>query len=79
MLRTTPSRSPKSGAAGGQGGPTLLQGAGDGGQDGALALARLLRLRPLHYLAFVVAAEAETLHGEGRGMVRWVQPLPPQP
>lgn len=52
------------------GGPTLLQWVGDGGQHGALVLARLLRLRPLHDLGFVAAVEAETLHGHrGLGMV----------
>lgn len=77
MLRTTPSRSQASGAGGGQtDGPTLLEGAGDGGQDGALALARLLRLWPLHYLSFVVAVEAETLHGRGHGMVQGSPPKP---
>lgn len=55
---------------------TLLQGVGNGGQDGALALAHLLRLWPLHYLAFVVAIEAETLHRQGHRMGQEVQLTP---
>lgn len=60
----------------GQRRPTLLQGAGNCGQDGTLALAHLLRLCPLHYLAFVVATEAETLHRQGHRMGQKAQ-LPP--
>lgn len=60
----------------GQRRPTLLQGAGNGGQDGTLALTHLLRFWPLHYFAFVVAIEAKTLHRQGHRMVQEVQ-LPP--
>lgn len=67
VLRGTPSSRGAGGSGGGRGGPTLLQGVGDGGQHGALVLARLLRLRPLHDLGFVVTVEAETLHRQ-RGM-----------
>lgn len=70
VLRGSPSSRGAGGGGGGRGGPTLLQGVGDGGQHGALVLARLLRLRPLHDLSFVAAIEAETLHGhQGHGMV----------